>query len=706
MVSNEPEPSANESSSSPGATDADKQRLSRFLLCAIVLVSAFLSFLIQPLIGKIATAKMGATATIWGACLLFFQLMLVAGYSITFLLSKLKTRIQLFAYFGIAALSLAFMRFPVDTDWKSIADMYAPVGLLWLLFQCIGVPCIMLYTVSGMTQNWCRLSGWKNPYILYSLSNIGSLGALLAYPFAFEPALTLSKTSSICVYAYWSTIILLILCMAILPKFFRKEEQLESPSDATPPALPQIMLWLFLSAAGCITLISFTTFMTTTVAPLPLLWIVPLVLYLLTFILAFGTESFQKSTRLMAWLSIALWVAEPFCRRSLLTFPVTGALVFCFCSFFHATLAAKRPAPKYLTLFYLMLAVGGALGGIIENFVAPLYLNANLEPAFLGFIILVWAWYDLLRRIPEQVKAGKAGIAMWSTMAAVPLSLFGVVVAAVQVSGQGIVDSERNFYGCLTITKTKDRTELNNGNVVHGSQYNSPEKRMIPMTYYSKLSGWGVLYKALKELKGHSPLKVGAIGLGAGTIATYGEAGDDFTFYELDPKIEKVARKYFTFLSDSKATNRVLLGDARKTLENQPPQQFDVLLVDAFTGDSVPTHLLTVEVFKEYLRHLKPDGVIAFHTSNKYVNLTLEVGNLINSFNIPCYVISTNATAANLPSGYVVGCKDEKTNAAILECAQKLKPDVEIHLAKTDPQIRIWTDDFSNVAGILKVWKH
>lgn len=665
--------------------------LIKILIGATVFLTAYLIFQVEPLSGKIVTAKFGGSAGIWSVCVLFFQLVVLAGYVLTYLLCRLKLKLQAALYATIAIASLGILKLPPPELWMPVPGLEPVSSLLLLLIGNLAVPCIFLASVSGVMQKWFAQLKLGNPYPLYSISNAGSLGALLAYPTIVEPKVGLAQ--SIDLWSWFYTVAIgLVVFSSIVAWLLAGDEQADmKESHAVPvPSLTNFCVWLCLSALGAVTLLVYTTYLTQDIAPVPLMWVVPLSIYLVTFILCFATLQFYNR-KVFLLLAPVLFVVEP-CLR---TFPAANILavlllVFLICMICHGELAMRKPDYRYLPVFYLAVALGGALGGIFVNLVAPSIFDSYAERGLLGWCIVALTvkafGMDDLRFFPQRWLDAAAIVALVYSLALVDLTFL-------LKPGRVTVWQRRNFYGCLSVISEADRIALVNGDIIHGSQYKDRAFQAVPTQYYARSSAAGLIDDCLRKMHPDRRLKYGLVGLGAGTMAAYANPADSVIFYEIDPKVKEAARRYFSYLSNCRGSVTILNGDARVTMSAQPPQNFDYLLIDAFNGDAVPVHLLTKEAVKIYLNHLAEDGILLVHISNKFVNLEPVLANISKQLGlIAQYIRSPNGR-------YIAISKVRPVDFA--EAEQKFFPELTIEPARGDEKVGVWTDDYSNVYAIL-----
>jgi SAM-dependent methyltransferase len=670
------------------------------LFAVTIFASAFLLFLVQPIVAKQILPWFGGSAAVWATCLVFFQTTLLLGYAYAdFTVRRLRPRAQVRLHVALLIVSLIALPI-VPSAWFKPNGTENPIFLiLGLLGATIGLPYFLLSTTSPLVQAWfARRFAGHNPYRLFALSNLASLLALLGYPLLLEPwVATRMQAWS------WSACYALFVGLAGAAAFASlkggaNEAMTRSEGTATtepPPTAVRQILWCTLAATGSLMLLAVSNHITQNVASVPLLWIVPLTIYLTTFILCFDGKGWYKRDLFLAVLSAGLGVMAWSIADSTVTHDLTIQMsVFCIglfiaCMFCHGELVRLKPAPAYLTRFYLMVSLGGALGSAVVGIVAPMVLPADFElPGVLILCALLLLWQA--RREP----------AMYPVLAIAALvSTVGCAVWGIIEFYQSTIVASRNFYGVLRVQETGDdvngqRRQLIHGNIMHGKQYLRSDLKREPTSYYSASSGIGRVIEAMHPRK--DPIKVGVIGLGAGTIAAYGSKGDIYRFYDINPGVIDIAKRDFSYLNDSDATIELPLGDARLNLEREPPQNFDVLAIDAFSSDAIPVHLITKEAVEVYLRHMKPDGVIAFHVTNRYLDLVPVVEGIANELDLHTLWISDdgNLQLAN-SSSWVLVAKDP----ARLSDPKLAEPATNIS-ARRD--WRVWTDDFNNLLQVLK----
>ena len=613
-----------------------------FLLPVTICLGASLLFLIEPLFAKLILPWFGGSAAVWATCLVFFQSALLLGYLYADVTTRRLTPARQSAlHIALLLVSLVFLPIAPNASWRPQPGADPAWRILGLLTVSIGLPFVLLSATSPLVQTWyARERSNSEPYHLFALSNLASLLALLSFPFLIEPHIPSHRQAVL-----WSMLFGIFAALCSIAAWLARRSPpmaaTSSPADSadpsTAPAVREKLLWLALSACGSMLLLSITNHLTENVAPIPLLWVLPLALYLLTFTLAFNRRSLYSRWLMVRLLAVTLGslgyaIYDPSFTESLqVSVPLFCVGLFVCCLFCHGELAKRRPAANHLTSFYLMISLGGAVGAIFVGLLAPHIFSAIYEfplalvlTAALATVVL-WP-HGVLER------------PFW-TAATIAMAL--ILVRYVHEYKKNTVLTVRNFYGALRVKENQDWLKqpyhtLYHGKIEHGAQFLDPPKSLQPTTYYGPDSGVG---KALNRRSG-SPKRVGVIGLGAGTLAAYGKAGDFFRFYEINPLVLNIANKSFSYLRDTPARTDIVIGDARLSLAAEMPQQFDVLAVDAFSGDAIPVHLLTKEAFALYLRHLKPDGVLAIHTSNTYLDLAPVVQLLADDAGYPARLIS------------------------------------------------------------------
>ncbi len=666
------------------------------LYAVTIFLSAFLLFQIQPMIAKMILPWFGGSASVWITAMLFFQTALLGGYLYAhWSVRVLKPKTQARVHSALLAASLLLLPAAPSAAWKPSGSEDPILRIVILLAVSIGLPYFLLSTTSPLIQAWySRKYRTALPYRLFGLSNLASLAGLLAYPVLVEPNVTLRHQS-----LGWSAAYAVFAALAVASAYKSRgdagpaaRERETEEGGSGKPRVGEQLLWLLLACCASTLLLSVTNHLTQNIASVPFLWVLPLSLYLLTFILVFDFERLY-SRRVFPWLvvlalggmayGLIFWDSHTNLK---LVIPAFCAGLFVCCMFCHGELVKRKPAPRYLTSFYLMLSLGGALGGLLVGLAAPRLLPAYFElPITLGLcsILLVF----VAGRRPWVLPAVNV------TAAAVVIFASGYYMASY---GKAVSVMARNFYGGLRVNEYERGTAdeirmLVHGTVTHGIQYTAPDRRDELISYYGPGSG---VYLAEKYLR-RSPMRVGIIGLGAGSLAAYARPGDVFRFYEINPLVAKIAWDEFTFLGDCRGKVDVILGDGRLSLERERSRHYDLLIVDAFSGDAIPVHLLTREAVELYFRHLKPGGILALHITNTHLDLEPVVEKLSAALGKHAVLISTES--------------DDRRNIyrsrwALLTANPLASPEIRRASEKlaSRSDIGVWTDDYNNLFQILK----
>jgi hypothetical protein len=688
------------------------------LYAATIFVSAFLLFLVQPVIAKQILPWFGGTAAVWTTCLVFFQTALLLGYFYSdWTTRNLKPKTQATVHLILIAIAIALLPIIPSDAWKPAGDEAPTLRIILLLIATIGLPYFLLSTTSPLIQAWFAKSyPGQSPYRLFALSNLASMIALLGYPFLFEPNIATRQQA-----LGWSIGFGVFAALIAGAAWFALKTQREVATevaaheeDAVAPTWPQKFTWIILSGLGSILLLAISNHLTQNISSIPLLWVVPLALYLLTFILTFDAKDKQSGwyqrTFMLPMLAAVLVAMAWTLADSSLHFQlkwqigIFSAGLFVACMFCHGELVERKPHPKYLTQFYLMISIGGAVGAALVGIVAPLTLPAYFELEFAMVavaLVATWLTIGMFRRDATNGDDAKRDWIFYTattTGAVVTAFCIGATVYTVQQYKNDVIYMSRNFYGTLRVKEYNPpgveyrRRSLIHGAILHGDQYMDPPYNRSATTYYKTKSGIGLTLLA-KEKVGNR--RVGLIGLGAGTLAAYGNKGDVFRFYDINPTVVEIAKRDFRFLSDTEATIELGLGDARLNLEREAPQNFDVLAIDAFSSDSIPVHLITLEALDIYAKHMKPDGVIAFHVSNRFLDLKPVVQMIAEKRGFHVAWVRDQYEDGSTSSDWVLVTKDKPF---------LLKPDIvnATYIIPPEPGWRIWTDDFNNLLQVLK----
>jgi len=677
------------------------------IACAgAIFLGAFLLFQVQPIVAKAILPRYGGAPAVWTTCMLFFQTLLLGGYAYAHATATfLKPRAQgiLHMVFLVAALAtLPIAPKPGELAGSSEAPL---LEILVLLLRSVAAPYFLLASTSPLLQSWSAASG-ASPYRLYALSNVGSMLALLSYPVAVEPWLTTQQQENVWSFAFAAFALLSALSVRLAWKAAPAASKPADDATSAPPTMGRRLMWLALPACASTLLLAVTNQMCQEVAVVPFLWLIPLSLYLLSFILPFESDRWYSRSWCVPAMGLVLVVltsaAAMGARAGILYgVPVYSIGLFICCLFCHGELAARRPAPRHLTSYYLLMSLGGALGGVFVSLLAPL-LFRGFDELYVGLMACAALAAGIAIMDPSNVIMGRR---MWNPM---HLWIVGLVVLIGFVLGLRLMQRRlpdykelRDFYGTIRVfelptpdAKGKLRC-LSHVGTRHGQQYLDPARRATPTIYFTHRTGIGML---LDELADRPPRRMAIIGLGAGTLATYGRTGDLIRYYELSPRMIDVAKQDFTFLADSKAKTEVVPGDARLSLERETDEPFDILVGDAFSSDAIPAHLLTKEAFQLYARRLKPDGVLALNVSTRHLDLGPLVKGLAESI---------GKHAIQIPTA--VGDDGEALNARwiLISSDQALLERPKLKAASEDPSggrpsPRLWTDDYSNLLQVLK----
>jgi MFS family permease len=676
------------------------------LYALTVFVSAFLLFLVQPVIAKQILPWFGGSAAVWTTCLVFFQCMLLAGYFYSdWTTRRLAPKHQALLHMCLIAVAIALLPIVPDIAWKPAGTEAPSLRILLLLAATIGLPYFLISTTSPLVQVWFSKSyPGASPYRLFALSNLASMIALLGYPFLFEPWIT-THQQAIGWSVGFGVFAVLIAASAWIGLRGRDAVDAIAADSAEKVAAPtrrEKLLWIMLSGLGSVLLLAISNHLTQNISSIPLMWVVPLALYLLTFILCFDVKDtasgwYQRTLflPLLAVMLIAMsWTLADKDLHFMLYWQIglfAGGL-FVACMFCHGELVAAKPQPRHLTTFYLMISIGGALGALLVGIIAPLTLPAYYELEIGLVALAAMATYLLW---------GKFHIAAFIFGCALTVFSAAAAVYTVVQFNEDVVVMSRNFYGTLRVKEYVPpsvqyrRRSLVHGAILHGDQYIDPPYNRSATTYYKTKSGIGRILLLKEKLSPDKPRKVGIIGLGTGTIATYGSKGDMFRFYDINPQVVTIARRDFTYLKDTEATIEISLGDARLNLEREPAQNFDVLAIDAFSSDSIPVHLITLEALEIYEKHMKMDGVIAFHVSNRFLDLKPVVNMMAEKRGLHVAWVRDTYDDGSTTSDWVLLTKDKTL---------LLKPEIldGSFIIPPQPKLRVWTDDFNNLLQALK----
>lgn len=653
------------------------------LIAAVTFLSAFLLFQIELIIAKLFLPAYGGSYLVWGACVVFFQFVLLVGYVFAHL-GITRLGIKKYLWVHLALFFVPFLFFP----GRDI-QVHAHTGTLPLmldifvgLLTSIGPVFFMCSTVSLVTQAWIAGSAnqkGRHPYSLYAISNIGSFAALWTYPFVFEYLLPISKQIEIWRWMYVVLVVLNIAALKWVPIAASAEQSALNRETAAAPVAKSILLrWFLLSAGAVMLFLSVTNIITYEVAPMPLLWIIPLSVYLLSFILCFKEKPWYPS-----WMAMGVYVSFVVCiiaffRIKFALLPATLAIVVFNAALFFLTMHAQneliksKPAPRHMTLFYVMISLGGFCGGFVTSWVIPLISNSAVE--FLCGLALIAVTFP--RRVAKIVlSAIIAGAFVFNAVYQTKLHLLRM----------------RNYYGIYLVYNNNNVRIFSHGTTLHGLQFLDPQKRFIPLGYYSPNTPFGDLFKN----NVFEPRRLGAVGLGAGSIAMFSSPERPIDFYELDPDVVKIAEKYFWYLSLAPGPVKNIVGDARVSIANSGGTMYDMIIVDAFGADSVPVHLINKDGFELYRRHLTERGGIVLHIPSRYFNLKPVIANVAKELNAYALYKSCLQDGLTMETTWAVMTWDKGRYETLVTQGW-----VPMHADQFKP-MRVWTDDYSTTLPII-----
>ncbi len=683
------------------------------LYAVTIFLSAFLLFQVQPLIAKIILPWFGGSAAVWSAAMMFFQLSLLAGYGYAHFLGKAKAKTQMYVHGGLLLISCFLLPILPSPSWKPDEVGDPTLRILLLLAATIGLPYFILSSTTPLLQVWyVRRTGNQVPYRLFALSNFGSMLALLSFPFLVEPNLASPMQAYtwsglyvafalLCGYAAWAS------QESAAPVVAAPVATEAATAEKPAPSFGEMGLWVALAACASALLVSVTNHLSANVAPIPLLWVVPLALYLLSFILSFESDKIYQRWLFVPWVAPALgWMAYSIYAAEgnyhiKYSIPIFAIGLFLCCMLCHGELAQRKPAARYLTSFYLMISVGGALGGIFVALLAPNLFNAFLElPIALTLcgVLAVIALWDVEMELPMVSKDTATWILRFSL--AIGVGFLGGYLIKKEVADQkGYHLMVRNFYGALRVRDDDAGTDyatrnLLHGTINHGSQRLTEADKYHVGSYYGLNSGIG---RTMAEKQAQGPVRYGVVGLGAGVMSGYSRKGDYVRIYEINPIVPVIAKSEFSYFPHSEADKDILMGDARLVMEKQESPQYDVLVIDAFSSDAIPVHLLTKESFELYGKLLKPDGVLAVHISNRYLDLAPVCQKGADALKRQAMVVYDEGDPYSNSTTWVLIAADGTFFQGPAFMGANIYPPV------VPPGFRAWTDDYSNIVSILSL---
>jgi hypothetical protein len=747
------------------------------LFSVTLFLSASLLFLVELMIAKMILPLFGGTPAVWNTCMMFFQAILLLGYGYAHLSgTRIRLHRQIVVHLAILLIACVVLPIAIPRQWAPSAGG-SPIGdILLLLLVAVGPPFFVLSSTAPLLQQWFARTGHpsaKDPYYLYSASNLGSMLALISYPTLVEPHFRLAEQSGSWAIGYLIILIMSVVCAVVTKKYLSVcaeqapgNEMLAAGACAaggTQLTYGERGRWIILAFVPSSLMLGVTTFLSTDVAAIPLFWVIPLSLYLLSFIIVFARvpTAVHRASVLLLPISISLLV---FVHLSDIDIPKWTVFAFHLANFFitcmvcHGEIARTRPHTEHLTEYYLWMSFGGVLGGIFNSLVAPVIFNTVLEyplililgamllpvknppgmrdPINWRYILLYieilvvfvpftywstekWAVPSInVSWLPDYLQVASGTLDLLITYG-IPVLLcyslvflrkpflFGIGVGAILLTvlvakdmKKDIVYRERSFFGVLTVTRASDGTFMNlmHGTTLHGKQWLNPVTRFEPVSYYHRK---GPVGKVFDEFSGKKKkTRIAVTGLGTGSIAAYAGPGQAIDFYEIDPAVRKISANpdYFSFLSYCRAQWRVVLGDARLTMEKAaPPHSYGIIILDAFSSDSIPVHLLTKEAIALYFSKLEEDGVLLVHISNKYVSLAPVLETLAEESGYAARICDDDEDyeIAKDGSTWVLLATTEKNFGSLAEGDEWKKID-------SRKKVKVWTDDFSNILSVFR----
>jgi len=723
-----------------------------------IFTGAALLFAVEPMFARMVLPLLGGSPAVWNTAMVFYQAVLLAGYAYAHAsTSRLGVRRQAAWHLAILLIPLAFLPIAIPAGWAPPAEDNPTPGLLAVLLLAVGVPFFAVSTTGPLLQTWFAATGHRrsrDPYFLYTASNAGSLLALVSYPVWIERHLRLAEQSRLWMWGYWALALLVGACAIGLWRTApTSPDAPAAPSDppSPPPPWRRRLRWVFLAFAPSSLMLGVTSYLSSDVAVVPLLWIAPLALYLATFVIAFARGGGAPRALLVRLLAVFV-VALVLILDLQAVQPIGPLMAVHLAGFFiaallcHSELAADRPAAEHLTEFYLWVSFGGALGGVFNALLAPLFFDtiAEYPVALVLCCLAAWRPSQEAGRSRSAVAGDWIGPALLGAAAAgailllqsggaaatvaSPRVVFGAAVlvlylfsrrplrfalgaAALLLAGTfyrgdhgRVLLAERSFFGVhrVALDPTGRFHQLIHGRTLHGMQSLDPARRHEPLTYYHRSGPAARVAEAFASEAGKS---VGVVGLGAGSLAALAQPGQRWTYYEIDPVVVRLARdpRFFTFLRDAAAPPRIVLGDARRSLAAETTTRFDLLVLDAYSSDAIPVHLVTREALALYLSRITSGGVLAFHISNLHLDLEPVFANLARDAGCACLTCDDTVVSA----GELAAGKAPSVWLVMARRAEVLAPlagDRRWRLARGDPGQAVWTDDYSSILSVFR-WR-
>lgn len=722
------------------------ERYARPLFVLTIVTGSFLLFLTQPMIARMALPRVGGAPSVWNSAMLVYQLLLLAGYTYAHGLSYLRPRLQSGIHLGVFAVAALFL--PIGlVAWVPPADAQPAFWVPWFLISSMGLLFFVVSAQAPLMQRWYALETSRgDPYPLYAASNLGSFAGLISYPLLVEPLMSLNQQSWLWTAMYGFLVLLVAACAFTVPA--DAVEVVPEETEA-PPTANRYLHWIALAAVPSGLMLSTTTHLTTDIVAIPMLWVLPLGLYLLSFVIAFATRRGPaKFITLLAPIIILVAGGLVFGRGTENPlYPVTLGLLllFAIAVALHSEMFRLRPAAGHLTRFYLAMSVGGMLGGLFCAIVAPLVFDWSYEYPLLvlGAALLVpqiplvpWVkGQEWLMRLALPMMAILLAVAVYLMrsrgfsaqlilVGSILISLlalaclgrrvaFAVCLLALMVSydDRGVLQTSftggrtRSYFGIYEVYDRADGSArvLTHGTTLHGIQNLDPALELLPTSYYARRSGVGIALTNADSLFGANP-RVGVVGLGAGTLSCYAHPNYRWTIFEIDPAMVNVARNQFTFLRKCAPQANIVLGDARLSLARQPANSIDILAVDAFSSDAVPMHLLTHEALQVYGRAVQQNGIVLFHISNRYLDLRPVIAELAETSHWYAamleYVPTDEEQAQNATISVWIALS---RNPQTLQRLMQLSGDDATAWRSVDPRPGFtgWTDDHASILSII-----
>lgn len=688
--------------------------MSQSLFALTIFLSAFLIFFIQPLLAKSLLPSFGGSVFVWVVSMLFFQFGLLLGYAYAYVVSRISIRWQVIIHISLLAISFYYIRNTLPAfDWQEAG--WPPLQLFTLLCGKILLPFSILSATSPLFQSWyCKIKQTDFPYYFYSISNAGSLIGLFGFPLFFELWFALNNQMLVWNGLYGVYAILTLLCAIPVIHLIRAPHKIVHQKTEEVDKIPnfQIFLWLALTFLSSAFMLATSNFILQNIINMPLIWILPLALFLVSYIVTFARE--KKYQREFWALSIAIWliifswaIYKDVTPNNLINgTAILLALLYSCCMFCHGELIQLKPPVSQLTLFYLLIALGGVLGGLFVT-IGGYWLFNDLWDYYIPLIIIAFSSLVIL----YQAYKNKPSLYRFATVLISAFGIAFVIFVKVEPLFQkdiSLVDKRRNAFGMIRVSDvissdpTYHKRKLVHGPILHGVQFLDKHMKKIPTTYYGTISGVGIAASFLRD-KHKDNLNIAVIGLGTGTIAALTKEKDKIDFYDIDKDIIEISQQYFSFLKDSPAKYNLYLGDGRielqKKLNKQGPRQYDLIVLDAFNGDSIPFHLITLEAIKVYEQLLKPNGIIAYHISNKFINLvpvTKALANEIDSQHFIVYTAGDIQTATNASAWVLIS-----NHQALAPWLYQLDPDIILSDKQHKP--RLWTDLKNSMLPLLVI---